>query len=214
MIKLVAFDLDGTIADTIPMCIEAFQKAVSPYVGHTLSENEIIQTFGLNEIGMVKAVVKSRWADALEDFYFYYKELHYKCDKPFDGIVEIMNGLKHNGIIVCLITGKGKKSCEISLEKLKIAHLFSEIMTGSEIKNCKGESLIALKDKYHLLSDECLYIGDAISDVVMSNEVGIKCISAAWSKTVDVAKLNEVNSGNVCTSIVQLKDVLKIFLNQ
>lgn len=32
MIKLVAFDLDGTIADTIPMCIEAFKQAVTPYV--------------------------------------------------------------------------------------------------------------------------------------------------------------------------------------
>lgn len=26
MIKMVAFDFDGTIADTIPMCIESFKK--------------------------------------------------------------------------------------------------------------------------------------------------------------------------------------------
>ena len=48
MIKLIAFDLDGTIGDTVPMCIRAFEKAVSPYAGHTLSEREITQTFGLN----------------------------------------------------------------------------------------------------------------------------------------------------------------------
>ena len=36
MIKLVAFDLDGTIADTIPMCIEAFKQAVSPYASKIL----------------------------------------------------------------------------------------------------------------------------------------------------------------------------------
>lgn len=69
MIKLVAFDLDGTIADTIPMCIEAFGKAVSPYAGHTLTKDEIVQTLGLNEIGMVKAVVKEHWENALRDFY-------------------------------------------------------------------------------------------------------------------------------------------------
>ena len=50
MIKLIAFDLDGTIGDTVPMCIRAFEKAVSPYAGHTLSEREITQTFGLNEV--------------------------------------------------------------------------------------------------------------------------------------------------------------------
>lgn len=30
MIKLVAFDLDGTIGDTIPMCLKALKKAVTP----------------------------------------------------------------------------------------------------------------------------------------------------------------------------------------
>ncbi|MDS0527673.1 HAD hydrolase-like protein [Clostridium sp. SHJSY1] len=58
MIKMVAFDFDGTIADTIPMCIEAFKKVISPYAGHELTEHEILQTFGLNEIGMVKTFVK------------------------------------------------------------------------------------------------------------------------------------------------------------
>ena len=56
MIKLIAFDLDGTIGETVPMCIRAFEKAVSPYAGRTLSEREITQTFGLNEVGMIKMV--------------------------------------------------------------------------------------------------------------------------------------------------------------
>ena len=34
MIKLVAFDLAGTIGDTIPMCLKALKKAVTPYVTH------------------------------------------------------------------------------------------------------------------------------------------------------------------------------------
>ena len=79
MIKMVAFDFDGTIADTIPMCIEAFKKAVSPYAGHDLTDYEIIQTFGLSETGMVKAVVKDNWKPALQNFYFYYEKMHDSC---------------------------------------------------------------------------------------------------------------------------------------
>ena len=45
MIKLIAFDLDGTIADTIPMCIKAFKLTVEFYTDHELSEDEIVQTF-------------------------------------------------------------------------------------------------------------------------------------------------------------------------
>lgn len=34
MFKIVAFDMDGTIADTIPMCIKAFHNSISPYTDH------------------------------------------------------------------------------------------------------------------------------------------------------------------------------------
>lgn len=55
MIKLVAFDLDGTIGDTIPMCLKVLKKAVTPYVTlNDVSENDILETFGLNEKGMIK----------------------------------------------------------------------------------------------------------------------------------------------------------------
>ena len=57
-IKLVAFDLDGTIADTLPLCIKACRMAVQPYLSDILSDDEIIRTFGLNEEGMIRKVVK------------------------------------------------------------------------------------------------------------------------------------------------------------
>lgn len=57
-IKLVAFDLDGTIADTLSLCIKAFRMAVQPYISQTLSEDDIIKTFGLNEEGMIRKVIK------------------------------------------------------------------------------------------------------------------------------------------------------------
>ncbi len=44
MFQMVAFDLDGTIADTIPMCIKAFRNSVAPYTDHVLCEEEILRT--------------------------------------------------------------------------------------------------------------------------------------------------------------------------
>lgn len=208
MIKLVAFDLDGTIADTVPMCIEAFEKAVSPYVGHTLSKDEIIQTFGLNETGMIKAVVKEQWENALQDFYIKYEELHFQCNTPIEGIVPLIDILKTKGTIVAMITGKGQKSCQITLERLKMSHMFSDIMTGSEYRNCKKDSLLALMNKYKLSAEECIYIGDAISDVIASNEAGAKCLSAAWCESSDKARLYEINSENVYESVLELTKVL------
>lgn len=145
MFKVVAFDMDGTIADTIPMCIKAFRNSVSPYTDHELSEEEILHTFGLNEIGMVKAVVNQNWESAIEDFYFQYESLHNEVTGTFPGILNLLSFLKEKNIIIALITGKGRKSCTITLEKLGLSKKFDEILYGSEISPNKKENMEYLK---------------------------------------------------------------------
>ena len=101
MIKLVAFDLDGTIGDTIPMCLKALKKAVTPYVTlNDISENDILETFGLNEKGMIKKLVGYNWENALDDFYVIYEQMHIMCPRPFDGITELIEKLKKKSILI------------------------------------------------------------------------------------------------------------------
>lgn len=206
-LKLAAFDMDGTIADTIPMSIESFGLAVSPYAGHALSREEIIETFGLNEPGMIKAIVKDRWEEALQDYYRLYEQLHVKCEKPFEGIVPLIEELKSRGVIVSLITGKAEKSCRITLEKLQLEHLFSDVITGDEHGNRKTENILTLLKKYGLAPEECVYIGDAVSDAEASQRAGVRCLSAAWSALADREALREANPGDVYESIEELARV-------
>ena len=207
-IKLAAFDLDGTLADTIPMSIESFGLAVSPYAGHTLSREEIVETFGLNEPGMIKAIVKDRWEEALRDYYRIYEEQHFKCSSPFDGIVPLIEGLKRRGVVVSLITGKSETSCRITLRTLGIEPLFSDVITGNEDRNRKSEHILALLEKYSLSRDECVYIGDTASDVAASREAGVRCLSAAWSPSADREALERANPGDVYERVADLKRVL------
>ena len=69
MLKMIAFDFDGTLAPTIPMVIDVFRRSVAPYVEHELTKQAIVQTFGLNEVRIVKAVAGQRWPVALAAFY-------------------------------------------------------------------------------------------------------------------------------------------------
>jgi phosphoglycolate phosphatase len=209
MIKMVAFDFDGTIAETIPMCIEAFKKSVSPYKGYDLTNDEIIQTFGLSEAGMVKAVVKDNWQAALQDFYYYYEKIHDSCKQPFPGICDLIKYLKEKDIVVPLITGKGQRSCDISLKKLGMGSLFSEIMVGDEIRHNKAESISKLLKKYSIKNDEFYYIGDALSDVTACKEVGVTCLSASWSDHADLEEMKKVNPIYIFNNISSLKIFLE-----
>lgn len=208
MIKLIAFDLDGTIGETVPMCIKAFELAVSPYAGHTLNREEIIQTFGLNEIGMIKMVAGKKWREALHDFYPVYEKMHAECPNPYEGIHELINTLKANGVLVALITGKGEKSCMMTLEKFGMQNLFCAIKTGEEDRPNKAEAISELLNAYHLAKDEFYYVGDAVSDVAASRKAGVTCLSAAWGTTAETERLKEMNPSNVFLTIRDLRHFL------
>lgn len=209
MLKMIAFDLDGTLGDTIAMCIQAFRAAVSPYAGKILTDREIIGTFGLNEVGMIKKVEPDNWEAALNDYYKLYEQLHDLCAEPFPGIRELLDVLKGKNIRLALITGKARRSCGLTLEKFGLSDYFSDVMTGSEIRPNKAELMLELLDKYELAASEFRYVGDATSDIAASRQAGVRCLSAAWSGGAELEELQALNRPYVFESI----DALKKYLN-
>ena len=57
------------------------------------------------------------------------------------GDTEMITDLKQSGIIVALITGKGSKSCDITLRQFGMNTLFDKVLTGNEERNIKADLL-------------------------------------------------------------------------
>lgn len=204
MFQLVAFDMDGTLADTMPLCIKAFFNSVSPYADHELSNEEILQTFGLNEIGMIKSIVGENYSQALEDFYFHYELLHQEVTEVFPGIPHLLSFLKKRKIPIALITGKGEKSCAITLKKLNLTNLFDEILLGSETSPNKKENIEYLLKKYAVSKEKFCYIGDTVQDIKACRDAGVVCLSAAWQESSDSVRLEKENPHHVYYSVNDL----------
>lgn len=200
--------MDSTICDSMSMCVEAFRRAVEPFAGRSLSEEEIVGRFGINEIGMIKAVVAPHdYAAAIAAFYRNYSDLHTMCPDPFPGIREILDYLKTRPVKVVLVTGKGAHGCKITLAKLRLNGYFDDIMPGAEDHINKAESIPLLLEKYNINPDEFIYIGDAISDFEACRKAGVVCLSAAWADCVDVKMLRQLNPGRVFESVAELKGI-------
>ncbi|MDO5569959.1 MAG: HAD hydrolase-like protein [Bacteroidales bacterium] len=212
MIELVAFDLDGTLADTLPLCITSFQKALNPYLNHPLSVDDVKKTFGVNEEGMVKMLVKDNWQAPYNDFLKYYTQFHGLCPKPFDGIKQLIAELKERNLLVALVTGKGSPFCKVSLEIFGLNDCFDSIETGCPEKNIKTESLIDLTKKFNIKSNQMIYIGDTVSDVISCREADVCCLSAAWANSADIDNLKKENPGNVILNLKDLKERLDILI--
>ena len=192
-IKCVIFDLDGTIGDTVPLCIKAFKEAIEPLINRSVSNEEIIATFGPSEEGTIMALAPEFYEKGVEDYLEYYGHYHEMCPVPFDGIIDILKLLKEKGIRIAMVTGKGKYSTDITLKKFFIDEYFEIIETGIVTGPSKPEGIErVLKYFNDFQKDEFIYVGDAPSDIVARRKVGVPVVSVAWAQLVDSEKLKKM----------------------
>ena len=205
MYKLIAFDFDGTLIETLGQCLVAFRKTVSPYAGHELTNAEIEATYGLNEEGMIRRMAGENWRPALADFYAEYARLHEAITEPFDGIRDLLASLAQRGAQLAMITGKGDVTCRISLEKVGLQNTFSDVLCGETDAPNKDKRLCELVEKYQLPRDEVVYIGDSVADVLACRRAEIRCLSAAWQRDARKDALLAVNPDFVFDSVQALR---------
>ncbi|MCR9225896.1 MAG: HAD family hydrolase [Flavobacteriaceae bacterium] len=201
-IKVVIFDLDGTIANTLPLCIRAFRESIEPLIHRPLSDSEIIATFGPSEEGTIMALAPNHYEEGIKDYLRFYEDLHDMCPSPFDGIENILEVLRNKSVHTSMVTGKGKHSTKISLDRFGLAHFFEVVETGSPKGPRKVEAIQRiLSSLKNIKSYEVIYVGDSPSDIISSRNAGVPVIAAAWAETAEKENLLKLNPNRMFDSV-------------
>ena len=209
-LKSVIFDVDGTIVDSLPLCVEAFRQATEPIAQRSFTTEEIFSAFGPSDEGTIRVFVPNAVETGMEQFLSHYRRLHpVMCPKPFDGIVDVLDWLKSRQVSIGLVTGKGPRSLAITLEILNLEHYFDAIKTGSPLRANKPECLRNILREFGHLPSESLYIGDAPSDITACREVSIPIYSAAWAQMVELPKLELLQPDKIVHTVAELKQLLQ-----
>ena len=191
--KTVIFDLDGTIADTLPLCIAAFKKSIEPLLQKEISEQDIISTFGPSEEGTIRRLIPNHEEAGVKAYLQHYKQLHYTCPAPFAGIKELLDFLRQKQVQLAMVTGKGRRSTILSLEQFGLEQYFGELETGSAEGPNKINGIRNILSRLNSGKDESIYVGDAASDIKYCKEIGIPIAAAAWATTTDAKELEGLN---------------------
>lgn len=210
MIRMIAFDFDGTLADSVDFCLLVFMKVLKKYMGENApSEEEVYQNFGMNEPGVLRFFMGKADPDAEADFFKLHRELHAeKCPEPFPGVVDLLKFLRSKGVRLGVLTGRAETSCHISLDALDLNEYFDFFCYGDPDRNDKAGQMKRLLEENGLRSDEFAYVGDAVSDVLASQRAGVKCYAAAWAKTARIAELEKLDPGYVFRTVADMQKVI------
>ena len=193
MLQGVIFDLDGTLADTLDVCIEAFQYAIKAHTGDHLSPAEVVALWGPTEEGVLRSAVGPEWEESVETFLSEYERLHVAVPEPFPGIRPVLDHLRDVGIPLAVVTGKGPRSAQISLEVLGIEDAFDAVEAGSIDGAVKAQKIRHIVERWAVPPAGVVYVGDHPHDAIEAHKAGTMAVAAAWSDHTDVEALR--NSG-------------------
>lgn len=179
----VIFDLDGTLADTIPICISAFRDTVVGAGGRSYTDDEVTALFGPSEEGMLRHALAERWEEAMPSYLRLYERAHDACTEPFAGIDAVLRTLHSRGILTAVVTGKGPHSAEISLRRLGLLPYFDLVEAGSPDGPIKPAAIRRVLDRWGVPPAEVAYVGDHPHDMDAATEVGMVGLGATWAAT-------------------------------
>ena len=190
LLRGLIFDLDGTLGDTLPLCIEAFRRTIEPLSGRSLTDREIMDTFGPSEEGTIRQLIPDHYTAGVRDYLRYYAELHDLCPAPFPGITELLDVLRQRNLRLGMVTGKGEHSTRITLRRFGLTGYFDPVETGRPEGPGKPQGLRRVLAAWpDIAPQELLYLGDAPSDIRACQETGVPVAAVLWANTTEAAEL-------------------------
>lgn len=188
--KLIIFDLDGTLIDTIEDLGNAVNYAMreAGYPEHNMQEYKMMVGNGIR-ILVQRALpehLRDNYAlvdDRLESFVFYYTNNIDVCTKPYRGLTKLLPALSQAGYILAVASNKFQAGAEQLVSKFFGDVPFCAVLGNSEDLPLKPSAdVVRLCMNRAGVSDpsEVILVGDSSTDMKTAINAGIDSVGVTW----------------------------------
>ena len=184
-LKLIAFDLDGTLLDSVPDLAVAADQAVQTLGFTAVSEEQVRDYVGNGaDILIGRALSQSliinpdlspellaKGRVLFDDFY---EQSGHKLSHLYPAVKETLAELQQAGFTLALVTNKPSKFVPDVLEQHDIAKYFSDVLGGDAFSERKPNpvALNWLMEKHGCAPSEMLMVGDSKNDILAAKNAG------------------------------------------
>ena len=179
-LRALFFDFDGVIVDSIETKTEAFRMLFSDYSDDVIKQvlDYHKQHGGISRVDKIALAHKQYIGSPLNgaDLKVWserYSELVVEkvIEVPWiKGAIDFLDSVYDTAIHVFVISGTPEPELKHIIDKRAIAQYFQESL-GSPIR--KPPHIRGLLDQYNLQPEECVFIGDALTDYDAAKETGL-----------------------------------------
>jgi len=189
--RLVMFDLDGTLIDSVPDLAAALDatllklgrapaglEAARTYVGNgvrVLVRRGLAGSLDHTGVGEVET------DQALAVYMDAYSGGH-ALTKVYPGVRESLKWLQKRGVEMALITNKPEQFVAPLLDEMKLGRFFRWIIGGDTLPQQKPDpaALLQVMRMAGVEPADALFVGDSRNDVLAARAAGVRCIALSY----------------------------------
>lgn len=212
MLKSVVFDLDGTLVDTIDLIVRSFNYTLKFLAGRDFTREEVIALFGPTEPVIIDRFAKpGEREEAYRLFFQTYENEHDRLVRVFPGVPALIRGIQSAGLGVGLVTNKGRRTTEITLQKLGLMPFFRAVVTGDEADRPKPDpsGIERALEKLDTRPEEALFVGDAPVDILAGRAAGTATCAVSWGGVHPLEETLAAGPDYVCRSAEELAGLIQ-----
>ncbi len=178
-IKLVIFDLDQTLIDTLPRFFKVFNKTLKKYGLREVEWDIFLEKYKADDLDSLispRVLLDDFWNTFLE----IYDEEPPLNDRAIEGAEETLSCLRKSGVKIVVVTGR-KSPKEKVWENLRLYGLdkyVDAVFTASSVQDLefrfsKKELLIKVIRDYGVSEKEVMFVGDYRYDMLSGKKAGV-----------------------------------------
>ncbi|MWP98958.1 phosphoglycolate phosphatase [Glaesserella parasuis] len=218
--KLIGFDLDGTLVNSLPdlalslnsafaeVCLpQASEELVLTWIGNGA---DVLFAKGMEWTGKADEFSQDELAQIKRRFGYFYGENVCNISKLYPNVKDTLEALKAQGYILAVVTNKPTKHILPVLQAFKIDHLFSEALGGQSLPQIKPHPapLYYLCGKFGLYPHEMLFVGDSKNDILAAKAAGCKSVGLTYGYNYNIP-ISESEPDYVCEDFAEILKVIR-----
>ncbi|WP_148613494.1 HAD family hydrolase [Nocardioides rubriscoriae] len=177
----VVLDLDGTLVDSVPVHVLAWQAAFRD-VGLHVPSHRLHGLIGMGGDRLVAAAAGDAVEHALGD------ELRARHPQQLDGLfgrivptegaAELLETLRERGCTLVLASSSDADLTDRLLDVLgEVRHLLGDLVTGSDAEQSKPSGELVAVALENVDAGRAVVVGDSVWDVAAARDAGVPCVA-------------------------------------
>ncbi|MCG7496928.1 phosphoglycolate phosphatase [Vibrio sp. Of7-15] len=221
-IKLIAFDLDGTLLDSVPDLAVAADQAVQEMGFPSVTEEQVRDYVGNGAdilIGRALSQALTVNPELSEEtrkkarvlFDDFYEQGGHKLSHLYPSVKETLAELNKAGFTMALVTNKPSKFVPDVLAQHGIDKYFVDVIGGDSFPEKKPNPMALnwLLEKHNVKAEEMLMVGDSSNDIKAAKNAG--CYSFGLTYGYNHGEpISASNPDYVADDIAQLLEVVLV----